>query len=90
MPPSVEQRVSLGAVGMVRVADVVIARCADPAGNVIQPESMTRLPGNIVVGARAVAAHPQPSHQLSRPVVKGQPAAEHVNPPIFLLTKGSL
>src|SRR5262245_16757248 len=63
------------------INDVVRPRgvAADASRHVIEIQRVPRPPGDVVIGARRVAAHADWAPQGGRPVGPRQPAAEHVD-----------
>src|SRR4051812_4682191 len=53
------------------VDDVVVTGTTYAAGNIVEPETISNLPGDVVVSARAVAAHTHGSDQLAGGRVEG-------------------
>ena len=50
-----------------------------PAQSLIEPELVSHLPGDDVVSARRVTAHPQPAEEIAVQVVEGEPTAEDIH-----------
>jgi hypothetical protein len=90
---SVVHRVML--VGRVQVVDdVVLARRGAQSSNAarrqaIEPERMARLPRDVVIGARSIAADADGPDFLAAGVIQGQAASEDIDTTDELADKGS-